>query len=395
MSKKKDTKEEVSLKGLSLGRVGTNLKVGLVGLPNVGKSTFFNVLCKQNVPAENYPFCTIDPTTSVVAVPDKRFDWLVDHWKPARAVPAVLYVTDIAGLVRGAHQGQGLGNAFLSHIKAVDAIFHIVRIFDDAEVSHVDETIDPIRDMQTICDELIYKDIEFLKNMRAPLEKKAKSGDKPSQMEMAVIDKCLEMLNAGKEIRFGDWKAKEIEILNTYQLLTAKPMIFLINMSPADYIKQKNKWLGKIKQWIDAKGKHSIIPFSAKLETELAAMDEESRKKFMEENKVQSALPRIIRTGYHALDLIYFFTTGKDEVKAWTIKRGTKAPQAGGKIHSDFEKGFICAEVTSFEDFKALGSESECRAKGKVRTEGKTYEVQDGDIIFFKTSLRGGSGKKK
>jgi len=378
---------------LVLGRVGTNLKAGLVGLPNVGKSTFFNVLCKQNVAAENYPFCTIDPSTSRVPVPDKRFDWLVEHHKPASAVPAFLYVTDIAGLVKGASTGAGLGNAFLSHIKAVDAIFHIVRIFDDAEITHVEESVDPIRDMEIISKELMLKDVEFLENRKGAIEKRAKSGDKEAIRELDLINRCLEMLNNNKDIRHGDWKGKDVEYLNTYQLLTAKPVVVLINMSPNDFIRQKNKWLKKIKEYVDKKG-DKVIPFSAKLEAQLMEMSDEEREKFLKENKTQSMLPRIIKVGYQTLDLIYFFTAGKDEVKAWTIKKGTKAPQAGGKIHSDFEKGFICAEVIKFEDYKELGSEGACRNKGKLQQQGKAYVVEDGDIITFKFNPPKQSKKK-
>jgi len=380
-----------SLKATLLGRVGSNLQIGIVGLPNVGKSTFFNVLTKSQVSAENFPFCTIDPTTARCLVPDERFDWLVQHWQPASAVPAILNVTDIAGLVKGANEGQGLGNAFLSHIRAVDALYHMVRVFEDADITHVEGSIDPIRDIEIINTELILKDIQFLEKQRSITEKLAKQ-QKEKKAELDVIDKCLHMLQEDKkEIRFGEWKAAEIEILNTLQLLTAKPVIFLANMSPKDFIRKKNKFLLKIKEYPDSKGE-PLIPLSAELEKQMLEMGEEEGKKFCEENKIQSSLAKICLAGYDALDLVHYFTAGKDEVKCWTIKRGTKAPQAAGKIHTDFEIGFICAEVMAFKDYKELGSESACRSNGKYLQQGKNYTVEDGDIMFFK---HGGGGAKK
>lgn len=378
-------------KHLLLGRVGTNLKIGIVGLPNVGKSTFFNVLTKSSIPAENFPFCTIDPNTSQVAVPDERFDWLVAHKKPQNSIPAVLHITDIAGLVQGANEGQGLGNAFLSHIGAVDAIFHVVRVFDDPAVTHVEGNIDPIRDMEIISNELVLKDIQFLEMKRDSLVRVAK-GDKHKKREMEVAEKALQVLKEEKrDIRFADWSWQDIEFLNQFQLLTAKPVVYLANMSPRDYMRRKNKWLPKVKQWIDARSNNTdlLLPFSAEFETNLASMDDEARQKFEEENNTKSALPRIIHAGYNALNLIHYFTAGEKEVRCWTIKKGTKAPAAGGKIHSDFEKTFINAEVIHFDDFKELKSEAECRAQGKMMMQGKNYVVQDGDIIHFKCGKRG------
>jgi obg-like ATPase 1 len=375
-------------KRAALGRVGTNLQVGIVGLPNVGKSTFFNVLTNSSVAAENFPFCTIDPNTSRVAVPDDRFDWLVEHWKPASVVPAILNITDIAGLVKGANEGQGLGNAFLSHIKAVDAIFQMVRVFDDPDITHVEGNIDPIRDVTIITNELILKDIQFMETKVDQLSKAVKS-QKEKKHEFEFSQKVLDSLKANKEIRFGDWKAQEIEWLNEWQLLTAKQVVFLVNMSPKDYISKKNKFLGPLKKFIDERSNNAdqLIPFSAQYEFNLQQMSPDERKKYCDETQSKSQLPRIIKAGYEALDLIYFFTAGKDEVRAWTIKKGFKAPQAGGKIHTDFEKTFICCEVMKFDDYKALGSESACKAQGKYLQQGKNYEVQDGDIIFFKYVL--------
>ncbi|KAL9657232.1 hypothetical protein ABK040_011454 [Willaertia magna] len=381
-------------KNIAFGRVGSNLQIGIVGLPNVGKSTFFNVLTNSAVPAENFPFCTIDPSTSRVAVPDDRFDWLVNHWQPASVVPAILNVTDIAGLVKGANEGEGLGNAFLSHIKAVDAIFHMVRTFDSKNITHVEGSIDPVRDIKIIEGELIKKDIAYLENIRGPMEKLSKQ-QKEKKDELASVDKALEYLRQGKEVRFGDWTGKDIELLNPHQLLTAKPMIYLVNMTPKDVVEpEKNDWLPKIRDYVNQKGEaEPIIAYSAAFEKKWQETSDDKKQELIKKG-VTSKLPEIIKVGYRMLNLIYYFTAGKDEVKAWTIKKGMKAPQAAGKIHSDFEKGFICCEVMKFEDYKHYGSESECKNNGKVQEKGKTYVVEDGDIIFFKFNVGGGAKKK-
>jgi len=389
MSKKNKEEEE---EGPLLGRVGTNLKVGIVGLPNVGKSSLFNVLTNSNAKAENFPFCTIDPNTARCNVPDIRFDWLCEHWKPESKQAAILNITDIAGLVKGASKGEGLGNAFLSHIRETDAIFHILRIFEDSEITHVDGDIDPVRDEETITNELLLKDLDFMKTQLTKLEKKR---DGSNKLEIEFCKGVIEYLEAGKEIRLKkDWKSREVEYLNEYQLLTAKPVVYLINMSPTDYFKQKNKWLTKILNHLEKKEKKpKIIPFSANFESIYASMKDEEKKKYLEENKTKSQINNMIKTGYKSLDLIYYFTAGEDEVKAWTIKKGTKAPEAGGKIHSDFETGFINCEIMAFKDYKEFGSENELKDKGLLKQQGKNYVVQDGDIIYFKTTLR--KSKKK
>jgi len=374
-----------------LGRPSNSLQIGVVGLPNVGKSTIFNVLTKLSVPAENYPFCTIEPNEARVSVPDERFDWLVNFFKPASKVPAVLQITDIAGLIRGASKGEGLGNAFLSHIRATDGVFHVIRTFEDEDVTHVEGTVDPVRDLEIVTEELLLKDIQ---SVTKHLEEKSRlvnhGKDKKMKEEKEILQRILDTLNAKKQIRLEEWKLAEIDVLNTLQLLTAKPVVYLVNMSEPDFIRKANKWLAKIKAWVDKNGGEPIVPFCGALEAKLVDMaDDQARKKYLEEVKTASAIPKIIKTGYHALDLIHFFTCGEDEVKAWTIRKYTKAPQAAGVIHTDFEKGFICAETMKFDEFKELGSEAAVRAAGKYKQEGKNYEVKDGDILFFKANTTG------
>ncbi|EKX40600.1 hypothetical protein GUITHDRAFT_75397 [Guillardia theta CCMP2712] len=366
------------------GRPGSNLKAGLVGLPNVGKSSFFNVLCSMEVPAENYPFCTIDPSVSRVEIPDERFDWLCEHFKPQSRVRQFLQITDIAGLVKGAAEGQGLGNAFLSHIQAVDCIFHVVRAFDDTEIAHVEDSVDPVRDLDIISKELIQKDCEWCDRRLDTAQKKAKLV-KGEQKELQMLMKVKEHLSQGKNIRDGDWSPAEVELLNTMQLLTAKRSIVLINLSEQDYVKKKNKWIPKIKTWVDEHApSDTIIPVSCVLEKKLVSMDEAERKTFCESNSVQSCLTKVIHAGKAALNMQCFFTAGADEVKAWGIQVGTKAPQAAGCIHSDFERGFIMAETMAFEDLKSAGSVNNVKTAGKYKMNGKDYVVQDGDIINFK-----------
>jgi len=379
-----------------IGRIGTNLKVGIVGLPNVGKSTFFNVLTKSQAQAENFPFCTIDPNESRVPVPDSRWEFLCEFHKPASKVPAFLNVTDIAGLVKGAAEGQGLGNAFLSHIKACDAIFHMSRAFEDDDVTHVEGDVNPVRDAEIIMEELRLKDMEYLEGVHSKLAKMVERGEKKHAHEFATLTKVKKLLEEDKRhIRFSDWDGKEIEVLNQHLFITSKPVVYLVNLSEKDYLRRKNKWLLKIKEWIDENDPGAtLIPFSGAFELGLMDLEPDARKAKLDELKTTSGLEKIILQGYKSLNLMYYFTGGPDEVKAWTIQKGTKAPQAAGKIHTDFEKGFIMAEVMKFDDFKEEGSEAAVKAGGKYHQRGRNYVVEDGDIIFFKFNT-GGLLKKK
>ncbi|XP_014669913.1 PREDICTED: obg-like ATPase 1 [Priapulus caudatus] len=392
--KKKDVPEKLPP---IIGRMGTNLKVGIVGLPNVGKSTFFNVLTKSMAAASNFPFCTIDPNESRVAVPDERWNFLCQYYKPLSKVPAYLNVVDIAGLVKGAHEGQGLGNAFLSHISACDAIFHMTRAFEDDDISHVEGDVNPVRDMEIIMEELRKRDEEYIGKHYGTMSKSATRNDKKDKAEFEALTKIQHIVCEDKKhVRFGEWDVTEIEVLNQHLFLTAKPVIYLVNLSERDYIRKKNKWLLKIKEWVDKNDPGAmIIPFSGALETKLLEMADEERAPYLKEAGCTSALDKIITHGYKQLQLQYFFTTGPDEVKAWTIMKNTKAPQAAGRIHTDFEKGFIMAEVMKFNDFKEEGTEAAAKAAGKYRQQGRNYIVDDGDIILFKFNAGAGLSDKK
>lgn len=390
-------KKKEEIPKILLGRPGNNLKAGIVGLANVGKSTFFQAITKSTLgnPA-NFPYATIDPEEAKCIVPDPRFDWLCETYKPKSKVPANLTIFDIAGLTKGASTGAGLGNAFLSHIRAVDALFQVVRCFDDAEIVHVEGDVDPVRDLQIIHDELVLKDTEFVERHLEAAKKNARSTGaaldvKKRQEEVVTTEKVLACLKAGKEVRKESWGPKEVEVINTMLLLTAKPVVYLVNLSEKDYIRQKNKHLAKIKGWIDehAPG-DQIIPFSVCLEERLAALgSEEAAVEECKKIGTKSMLPKIITTGYSALNLIYYFTCGPDEVRAWTIAAGTKAPAAAGVIHTDFEKTFVCAEVTRYDDLKEYETEAAVKAAGKVSTKGKDYVMLDGDVAFFKCGKKG------
>jgi obg-like ATPase 1 len=332
----------------------------------------------------------IDPHVSKVPVPDERFDQLVASYKPKSVVPAVLTVTDIAGLVKGAAEGAGLGNAFLSNIQAVDGIFHVCRAFASDEIVHVEGRVDPVADLEIIHNELRLKDLGIVsaqvEGKRKNVEREGANGKKEVKEEFAALVKAQEWLQSGKDIRQGEWSSAEIDHLNKLQLLTAKPMVYLVNLSEKDYIRKGNKFLEPLAAWVKARGQDDkMLPFSCEFEGKVFDMDAEARAAYLKEKATKSTMARIIKIGYHALNLCHFFTAGADEVRAWTIKQGSLAPQAAGTIHTDFLKNFIAAEVFSFEDWKAAGcSEAEVKAAGKYHTKGKVYEVADGDVCFFR-----------
>ncbi|KAH8793339.1 P-loop containing nucleoside triphosphate hydrolase protein [Hyaloscypha finlandica] len=391
--------EETKNNVVAFGRVRKNLKMGCVGLPNVGKSSLFNLLTEQSAAAENYPFCTIEPNEARCAVPDIRYDFLCDLWKPPSMYPAYLQVTDIAGLIKGASQGEGLGNAFLSHIQAVDGMFHIVRAFDNDEVLHVDDSIDPIRDLNTIQSELCKKDLDILAKTIISEEavvRKAGGKFRMNPLFPSTVAKIKAMLEQDQPVRDGVWTTAEIELINEkMSLITTKPIIYLVNLTMKDYLRQKSKYLPPIAAWVTSHGgvPRDVIPFSIEFEEKAYSLrnDHDALKTFLGEGKVKSRLEKIITEGFTKLGLQYYFTAGEKEIRCWTIPRGCLAPQAAGAIHTDFERGFIKAEVVAYADFHDLcdGAKSMApiKAAGKYRQEGGKYVVQDGDIIHFQFNV--------
>jgi len=359
--------------------------IGIVGLTNAGKSTIFSALTALQVPCEAYPFCTIDPHRGQVPCPDQRLDKLAEIIKPQKVVPAVIEFVDIAGLVKGAHKGEGLGNQFLSEIRAVDAIALVVRCFEDPNVSHPDGSVDPVRDVETVMFELIQKDLETVQRRKEKAEKRLRVGDKQAKLEAELCQKMESALSELKPLRELKFSEDEAPILNEMKPLTAKPVFIIANMGEESLEKESSEHFVKLKDYAQEMGL-ILVPFYGKLEAEVHQLDPEEQELFLKEMGLErSGLGDIIQAGKDILDLITFYTAvGGVELRSWLIPKGTKAPQAAGKIHTDFEQGFIKAEVVSFNDFIRAGSEQEARKLGLVRVEGKDYEVQDGDIIHFR-----------
>ena len=364
------------------------MKLGIVGLPNVGKSTLFNAITNAGAESANYPFCTIDPNIGVVNVPDARLDKLREMYEPDKFTPAIVEFVDIAGLVKGASKGEGLGNKFLSHIREVDAIVHVVRCFEDANIVHVDGEIGPKRDIETINLELVFADLDVLQRRIDKTAKMAKA-DKALQAELEILNRLKAYLEEGSSARSFAQTEREQEIVDSIAFLSAKPIIYVANMSDADFSGaiEDNSLYRQVVE-IAHQEKSGVLPICARLEEEISDMEPEDKALFLSEiGLTESGLDRLIRECYTLLGLISYLTAGKPEVRAWTITKGTKAPQAAGKIHSDFERGFIRAEVVSFHDLTACGGMNGAKEKGLVRLEGKDYVVQDGDVVHFRFNV--------
>ena len=364
------------------------MKLGIVGLPNVGKSTLFNAITQAGAESANYPFCTIEPNVGIVDVPDERIDALAKMYNPKKVTRAYIEFVDIAGLVKGASKGEGLGNKFLSHIREVDAVVHVVRCFEDPNITHVDGSIDPLRDIETLQLELIFSDLEILER-RIDRTKKAMKGDKSLATELELLERVKAALEDGKPARSLSYTKEEMDIMREISLISLKPVLYAANVAEDDFAKgiENNKFVKAVEELAASEGSE-VMPVSAKIEEEIAQLDGEEKQMFLSElGMSESGLDRLIKASYKLLGLISYLTAGEPEVRAWTITEGTKAPQAAGKIHSDFERGFIRAEVVAYDDLMACGSMNAAKEKGLVRSEGKDYVMKDGDIVLFRFNV--------